>query len=94
MTRQTLSSTFRFGVTLLFVQCFLWGLVLAQEEEEGAADAPASSTMTTTQQGRMAAKAKQWYLGNVKIGGLLELPVDYVTLVVGVISAAVLYYGF
>lgn len=69
------------AVILLVCQC----LRFANAQTDDEPDAKATSS-----KGRQ--RAREWYLSNIVVGGI-ELPVDYVTLVVGVISIVVLYNG-
>ena len=88
---------FILGMMMLLTTFESW----AQEEgEEATVAATEESTTTTPPQQQDSPppppprfRPKVWYLSNVKLGGSLELPIDYVTLVVGLISFFVLYRG-
>eukprot|EP00977_Amphora_coffeiformis_P021873 scaffold10025_cov180-Amphora_coffeaeformis.AAC.7 len=80
MSRRLFPQYYVIALALLVCQCLLFA---SAEEEEPEAKAAGSK-------GRQ--RAKEWYLTKIKVGGV-ELPFDYVTLVIGIGSIYILYNG-
>lgn len=86
---------YAFAEILLFclIQFLNLGRAVAASDQEASTSADDKTESFSSQEARRGAREKEWYLSNVKIGGLIELPIDYVTLVIGMVSAYVLYNG-
>ena len=63
------------------------------EDNGGKAESSTTTTPPTPTRNERFGGAKVWYLSKVQLGGGIELPIDYVTLVIGVVSVIVLYTG-
>ena len=78
-------------LSLMSVLCALE--TLAQADSDATTDGDGASSSPTTPPTAPRFRPKVWYLSNIKLGFGIELPIDYVTLTVGLISSVILYRG-